>query len=328
MLFLGGHRKCGTTLLLNLFDNHPQLCVYPHDVCTLYAYYPKFNQNGLSRQQQRDRLNKVIFDFSKCYFAERGWSGRLDFDEMKTVFWKKLDRTDLSDIGKILEAQVESFKVAAKIESADQKADVIKETSIEIYATLLLSYFKNSKFIHLLRDPRDNFAALKAGLNKRYKDFYDDENSILSSLIHRYGLGMKLAELNKKRFGKNRYKIVCYEALTKNTESTVKDICEFLNIAFHPVLLKPTVLGLPTRGNNFDNIDMTSVSTVNVGRWKNRITEKEAKIIEFHFRDLMLKYGYDCEYDIEQQIDAATDFYKWTNYQYYYFDHFQNINSI
>ena len=73
---------------------------------------------------------------------------------------------------------------------------------------------------------------------------------------------------------------------------------------------------------------MTSVSTVNVGRWKNRITEKEAKIIEFHFRDLMLKYGYDCEYDIEQQIDAATDFYKWTNYQYYYFDHFQNINSI
>jgi hypothetical protein len=86
-------------------------------------------------------------------------------------------------------------------------------------------------------------------------------------------------------------------------------------------------LGKPTKGNNFEDIVMTSVSTVNVGRWKARITETEAKIIEFYFKDLMAKYGYECEYDSNEQIDAASEFYKWANYKYYYFDHFANINS-
>jgi len=321
-VFIGGHRKCGTTLLLNLFDSHSQLCVYPHDVCTLYAYYPIFNGNSYSNEQRRERLNKVIFD----YFAERTWSDRLNFDKMQTAFWEKISTAELNDIGRILDTQIESFKSAIKIDSDNIRAEVIKETSIEIYAAFLLTHFKNSKFIHLLRDPRDNYAALKAGINKRYKNFSDDENTILSSLVHRYGLGMRLAELNQKRFGKDRYKIVRHEDVTTNTKNTVMSICNFLNINYHPSLLQPTVLGKPTRGNNFENIEMASVSTVNVGRWKARITEKEAKIIEFYFKDLMVKYGYECEYSINEQIDAATDFYKWANYKYYYFDHFNNIN--
>jgi hypothetical protein len=293
----------------------------------MYAYYPIFNEDCYSHKQRRERLNKVIFDYSKLYFAEKNWSDRLNFDKMQAEFWKRIRSSELQDIGKVLDAQIQSFKSVTHSDWSKIKAEVIKETSIEIYAAFLLTRFESSKFVHLIRDPRDNYAALKAGLNKRYKDFPDDANTILSSLIHRYGLGMRLAEFNQRRFGNERYIIVRHEDVTANTKKTLMGICDFLNISFHPKLLQPSVLGKPTKGNNFEDIVMTSVSTVNVGRWKARITETEAKIIEFYFKDLMAKYGYECEYDSNEQIDAASEFYKWANYKYYYFDHFANINS-
>ena len=43
-IFICGHRKSGTTLYLNLFDNHNELFTYPHDLNIFYAFenYLKF----------------------------------------------------------------------------------------------------------------------------------------------------------------------------------------------------------------------------------------------------------------------------------------------
>ena len=61
-LFLGGHRKCGTTMLLNLLDGHPELCVYPTDITMLYAYFPTYEEGDFSPSEKKDRLDAVIFD--------------------------------------------------------------------------------------------------------------------------------------------------------------------------------------------------------------------------------------------------------------------------
>ena len=47
---------------------------------------------------------------------------------------------------------------------------VEKTTSSEFYATEIIKWFPNAKFIHLIRDPRDNFASLKSGWEERYKN--------------------------------------------------------------------------------------------------------------------------------------------------------------
>ena len=59
-------------------------------------------------------------------------------------------------------------------------------------------------------------------------------------------------------------------------------ICKFLKIKFDVNLLKPTILGAKTSGNNFDGENFSKVSSKNVGRWHERITMEEAKI----FRNL------------------------------------------
>ena len=45
-VFLCGHRKSGTTMLLALLDSHPELLTYPADSAFFYRVYPPCFQNG------------------------------------------------------------------------------------------------------------------------------------------------------------------------------------------------------------------------------------------------------------------------------------------
>ncbi len=323
-IFIGGHRKCGTTLFLNLLDSHPQLVVYPQDVHIFYAYYPLFTENKFTESEQLERLDTVIFKSMLKRWRQERWVDRLNIEKMQTIFLDNISKHNLNDIGSVLEAQLTAFKIASNNNSSVDSPVVIKETSIEIYAEYLLNRFPESKFIHILRDPRDNYAALKSGIIKRYQAFNDDENTILCSMIHRYGLGMKLAKLNEERFGPDRYKIIKHESVTQNTESILREVCEFLNIDFKSSLLHPTLMGKPTIGNCFEQIDMSKISGININRWQERISEQEACVIEFHFKELMQQHGYNCKFSESEQADAASEFYKWSNYKYHYFDHFKD----
>jgi hypothetical protein len=101
--------------------------------------------------------------------------------------------------------------------------------------------------------------------------------------------------------------------ITKKPHDTMKNISEFLGIEYDPILLKPTIFGKPWKGNNFDGIEFDSISDVNVGRWKERILEKEAQIIEFHFDTFMPDFGYSLEYDETERMNSACEHYKWFN---------------
>ena len=50
IIFLTGHRKSGTTLLLRLFDSHPDIDVYPTDLSLFYQYFPYYTNNYTDRQ--------------------------------------------------------------------------------------------------------------------------------------------------------------------------------------------------------------------------------------------------------------------------------------
>ena len=79
---------------------------------------------------------------------------------------------------------------------------VEKTTSSEFYVAEIIKWFPNAKFIHIIRDPRDNFASLKSGWEKRYKTQEDNLKDLLQSLLDRGGMGMKLALNNQKMLGK------------------------------------------------------------------------------------------------------------------------------
>jgi hypothetical protein len=323
-VFIGGHRKCGTTLLLSLLDNHPDLVTYPMDIHVFYAYYPTYTHGNYSNKERLERLDQVIFRNMQKIWTEKGWSDRLDIGTMRKIFFELAHNIDLSNIKDVIDAQVEAFKITTCGLKNNTSPLVIKETSIEIYANYILEKFPRSKFIHVIRDPRDNYAALKSGLSKRYKNFNDSANTIMMSMINRCGLGMRMAAINKNKF-KNRYMILRHEDTVADTKNQMKKIAEFIKIKYDNTMTLPTVIGLPTIGNNFDGIDMSNIKNININRWKERITEEEAQIIEFYFGNEMTQYGYELAHNLQTQSIAASKFYEWSNYKYFYFDHFDKL---
>jgi hypothetical protein len=202
---------------------------------------------------------------------------------------------------------------------------VIKETSIEIYSNDILKWFPESKFLHLVRDPRDNYAALKSGVKKYYSKMGEDEKQTLSSLIYRTRLGLKMGLANQELYGNTKYRFVIFNQLVGNTFREVESICEFMDIKFTDKLLTPTRLGSEIKGNNFDGNKFNAITNKNIGRWIERISEEEAKVIEFHLGELMKKFNFNLKYDSSDSATAAAEFYKWENYKYYFSDRFKNL---
>jgi len=325
-VFICGHRKSGTTLFRNLLDGHPELLVYPVDINLLYAYFPDYIINNNSEDKLIERLKKILFIDLNEQLSSEDKDSLLNVLDLEKYFFKDFDYSKLKDLNYIINKLIFSYSniIKKKYSKNIKLTPVLKETSIEIYANEILSWFPNAKFLHIVREPKDNFAALKAGVKNYYSKLGENEKETLASTINRARLGMEYGLLNILRFGNDKYKIIRFEDLVNDPYNTLTSICIFLNISFNEKLFTPLRLDRPTQGNSFDkSTKFKSISNKHVDKWKDRISEKEAQIIEFYFKDVMEKYGYSINYPIDELADSTSDFYKWYNYRYFFRDRFK-----
>jgi hypothetical protein len=321
-IFICGHRKCGTTMFHNLFDGHDELLVYPSDLNLLYAYFPEYLNDKHTNEDRFKRLDVILFKDLELQLKAENVNKNIDILKFKNIFFKKLEIIDLCNMKSIITKLMDSF---SELLGYQNRIPVIKETSIEIYSNDILKWFPESKFLHLVRDPRDNYAALKSGVKKYYSKMGEDEKQTLSSLIYRTRLGLKMGLANQELYGNTKYRFVIFNQLVGNTFREVESICEFMDIKFTDKLLTPTRLGSEIKGNNFDGNKFNAITNKNIGRWIERISEEEAKVIEFHLGELMKKFNFNLKYDSSDSATAAAEFYKWENYKYYFSDRFKNL---
>lgn len=322
-IFLGGHRKCGTTMLLNLFDGHPECCVYPTDLAVLYAYHPMYIGSDHSDEERLARLERVIFGNLERLRVKHDLHDRLPVDRMREHFFGALDRARLQDVASIIKQMIASYRAVVDQSVEERPVVVVKETSVEIHAQELAPYFEGARFVPLVRDPRDNYGALRAGVEKHYAALGEGDRQLLASLLHRVGVALRLDPFNEAALGDNRFLPVSFEDLTAAPERTMRKVAAFIGVAFdREVFSRPTVLGAPTSGNNYDGERFAQVTARNVGRWRERIGDFEAKVIEFHLGGLMEARGYDLVFTPEESALAAAEFYKWVNTHYFFKDSF------
>lgn len=318
--FIGGHRKSGTTLLICLLDSHPELATLPIDSGFFYGIYPPYYISDCSLSQKKKKVIDFVFKGKlkqEIDYINTETTADFPFEDLNRTFCRKVDMGSGSP-KEILEAMVSAFIEVAPIPKEINKRWVEKTTSSEIYAIDIFNWYPKAKFIHVIRDPRDNFASLKSGWHEKYSKANDGLERLLQSLIDRGKYGMQLAQYNKSLFGEDKYFILKFEDLAGYPEKTMKSLAKFLCIEFDEILLKPTVCGNLWKGNNFDGKTFDSVSDQNVNKWMDRISHHEAKVIEFHFRDLMDQYGYKQQYSLKEQVNSAKEHYKWFNYTQIY----------
>ena len=320
-LFLTGHRKSGTSMLSRLFDSHPELSLYPTDVSLLYAYFPVFAASETDPSKLRQRIAVVLEKSLKHGLSQS------DYDENSDAFilrfidsmLSKLQDESLHDRRKILQALVSAWRQTSG--AASNTRVVLKETSQSVHFLELKNAIPNLKFLHLMRDPRDIYAAIKAGISNYYSALGEGEYESLASVLNRFKVDTKAARTYSAAFP-SLFSIIRFEDLVFNPESTMRAVASFGDFSFDECLLTPSDLGTEYKGNSHDGIAMSGISPQNVGRWRERIRDEEAMIIEFWLGDEMERHGYQRQFSDANAVLAFSNFYDWYNTKYFYSDSF------
>ena len=73
-------------------------------------------------------------------------------------------------------------------------------------------------------------------------------------------------------------------------------------------------------GNNKDGIKFNNISTSNIGRWPERISDEEAMIIEYWLGDVMKIWNYDRKFQSKSLVTNYINFYEKINSKYFFHD--------
>lgn len=292
-IFLCGHPKSGTTLLMSLFDSHPQLIVYPNETFFFRGFVPDIRNRNLEEKiSLAQRYVLHFFEQSMNNTDEQEMVGStqtqryLDYVRACEIMQKDVIVNGIRHDGDLLGSAVLAFgRIHGELTS--NKIYWIEKTPYnEHFAHLIFRWWPEAHCIHIVRDPRDNYASYKRkhpGLSA--EDFALGWNS-----------STKAGLANRERFGFERYSTLRYEDLTIHSEESLQEILKFLDIHDDEILRIPTNDGIPWEGNSLYGDKFRGISAKPVGRWKQELSTRNVEIIETICAEFMEKLGYEIEH--------------------------------
>ena len=285
--FVAGQAKSGTTLLVALLDNHPELLVLPEETAYFPTVLTKYAPRG--RRAQFDYLTKqslsnVLFGGS-CKWGKRSYSG---FPRQK--FLDTFERAAFDPAN--AEEDLLVLMVKAYAETLQRPRNTIrrwveKTPANRNHISAILARFRRAKILVTMRDPRAILAAQialeKTRKTGRFSTYY---------VIAHWRVAARLAK--RVRDGDIPGLVVPYEQLVCEPANTMEKVCGYLEITFDPqTVLTPTKVGRFWSGNSAARIDFSQISAEPATRWQRELSDDEIGWVEWHCRDLMPAFGYE-----------------------------------
>ncbi len=286
--FVAGQAKSGTTLLVALLDNHPELLVLPEETAYFPTVLTKYGPRG--RRAQFDYLTKE--SLSNVLFGGPCKWGKRDYFYFPTArFLQTFDQMAFDPVNverDLLVIMLEAY-AATLGRSLDSITRWIEKTPANRkYLPAIHSRFPHARILVTMRDPRAIFAAQIALEKTRqlgtFSTYY---------CISHWREVAKVALRAKKGEDKTLI-LVPYEKLILEPAEWMKQICAFLEIEYDPaIVLTPTKAGKFWEGNSATETAFSRISTEPLTRWQSDLSEEEIGWVEWHCRDLMPEFGYE-----------------------------------
>ena len=285
--FIAGAAKSGTTLLVSLLDNHPELLVMPQDTAYFATVLTKYRDRG--RRAQFDYLTKE--SWTNVLFGFQVMRGRKDYAEFpKKKFLEAFERVAFDPANAdrdLLVLMMEAYAEVVRAPLDRVKRWVEKTPANRNYVPDIFNRFPKAKLLLTMRDPRALLAAQIAlehtRKTRRFSVYY-----VVAHWRAAANLAKKIR--NKETAGL----VVGYEKLTLDPKTSMQKVCDYLEINFDPeIVLNPTKVGRSWAGNSAAGTRFAEISTTPVERWKNELHEDEIGWVEWHCRDLMPEFGYE-----------------------------------
>ena len=280
-LFITGRPRSGTTLLMSLFDAHPNVSIPPECqfVVNLHSKY----------EHVKDWNKKIIDEFIedlKIQWRFDFW--KINLEQLKESLISYKGTTTYADVCKQVYLLNKSVFPKEKILLLGDK-----NPGYTIYTELLLRIFPNAKFIHIIRDYRDNLVSI------RNVDF---ELPITSMVVYKWTYFIRKFRIAMKRNPNNHIEIR-YEDLVTNPETEMKKLCDFAGIDYRKDVFNfhektDEVLKIYPKEimiKYFSSL-MNKVNTSRIGLWKKDLTDKQIKIADYVAGKYADKLNYKKKY--------------------------------
>jgi len=280
-LFIVGRPRSGTTLLRTLFDAHPNVIV-PPECQFIVNLYPKYGKISSWTKEMLIRFHEDL----QVQWRFDTW--KIDQDQLKSVLLSCEADSNYGDICKM---------VYLSYPSLFPKEDILvigdKNPGYTIYTERLLKIYPDAKFIHIIRDYRDNFISIKN---------VDFELPVPALVVSKWKYFVKRFYKAQQRNPENHL-VLNYEKLVREPESVFAELCAFTGIKFHSEVFdfykkKEEVLNIypPDFIKKYHSSLLNKISDKNVGRWKRDLNDRQIRICDQtagHYADLA---GYNREF--------------------------------
>lgn len=292
-VFICGHPKSGTTLLMALLDNHPQLVVYPAETIFFRGLLPRIkNADNAEKLALGKRFLLHFFDLQpinpdgdSSIAITQPDIAYIQYVETYRLMDNLFQPPNIRHDGDLLSAAILAFgNVHQKI--TPQACYWVEKTPYNEYFTeQIYNWWPEAHCIHVVRDPRDNYATYRR----------KHPNLPAERFSRSWSTSLKAGLQNQKRYGSERYWIVKYEDLTQNPEGLIAELVRFLDIEDHENLRIPTKNGVLWQGNSMFNERFSGISSRPLGRWRSELKASDVAVIETACKRGMNQMGYTSQ---------------------------------
>jgi hypothetical protein len=283
-LFIGGAPKSGTTLLMSLLDNHPQLVVLPEETAYI-EHYPDY----LALDSYQAKFRHLLKESGLGLLAEGSqeplpYSHGADVRTYKNFDYKRfaalaedfINQPGMND-SLFFSEVVRAYGTVLGADIPHCAHWVEKTPRTESHPDVFDALFPEAKLILIVRDPRAVFASVKNRIMSHY-----GRHTKSHRLVRAWNRSAR--EIPRLLRDPSRFLVVRYEDLIRNTREVLKTICQFGKFEFRDSMLEPTRAGNNWQGNSAFHKAFTGISTASLDQWKDSLTEHEIWWIEFHCR--------------------------------------------
>lgn len=289
-VFICGHHRSGTTLLVSLLDGHSELLVAPNELHFFKTFLPRAHELSVPEKKvfAREFLLHVLNPENVYY---RLFLSHVSCELAIETFDQVLP--EIPRPSDYLDAAVFAYgKASGQLRPAVQWW-VEKTPQNERHHNYIFSWWEQAKCIHMIRDPRDVYTSFKRRSLERNRRL-----PTVAGIAQRWKESATLALENVRRYGAERYIRVRYEDLVLEPAQEMKRICSALNIQEDAILYQPTKGGgtVDWKGNSLKK-DFSGISPKGVGRWKEHLEKEEIAQLEVLLGPTMREHGYTLETD-------------------------------
>lgn len=279
IIFILGYHRSGTTLLQSSLDAHPDI-IAPPESQFIYMLYPYFGK--ITRWTAEHVREFVEALFQEGFFANL-WL--LDKEQIIKELTSVIEYINYPLLCKMIFYQMRKDKQKVLLLSD-------KNPIYCLFGRELLNIFPEARFIHIIRNPRDN---VNSNIKRRNK-----KNTFF---IARQWLGYNSSVEKMKRKIPDKFFTIIYEEMVQNAESTFTSLCNFLKLPYNKSMLShqfTASLPLYETSKYYERIVrehqnlLKPINTSNIGKWEKEMSEYDRTITEIITANFAKKcYGYD-----------------------------------